>query len=125
MSIHFSISRFILGLLNQNKRSIFILFQNNLNFIFIIKWLKFNCFYLYVELRLPEYSQRVDYKYKYYRLMQDNELKLEEYDGLLQDREKNLRLYQAMKNGDYSHLRLNQKNEASILAHQSTSDIFK
>ena len=33
--------------------------------------------------------------------------------------------YQAMKNGDYSHLRLNQKNEASILAHQSTSDIFK
>ena len=57
------------------------------------------------------------------RLFHDNERKLQSYDALLSEREKLLKLYQAMKNGDYSHMNID-RNE-TMLAHQSTQDIFK
>jgi len=58
---------------------------------------------------VPEYDPKIDYCLGYYRLFQDNEKKLQEYDKLKRDREADLKLYRKMKNGDFSHLEFTQE----------------
>lgn len=42
---------------------------------------------------IPEFDSKVDYQLEYYKLFQENEMKLQQYDKLLKEREQDVLLY--------------------------------
>ena len=66
---------------------------------------------------IPEFNNEIDYEREYYKLFQENEMKLQQYDQLLKERENDAHLYMSMKNGDYSHMKYDFPSQSQVLAH--------